>query len=374
MTVFELIERGACAFLERQSSDGSFPAGHNGPYYDSELPVRNTAHVMILLLRAHEITGEKRYRESALRALAYVRSDERRPMGATYWMRSNPRKDFSNGLIGPAWIIEALVYGASALHDSSLTDLAEALFLLHPFDPAKGRWQKVNVDGSYAGVDPTFNHQLWFAAAAGLLKGNKMITERVECFLNSLSTNLKLYPTGLIMHPLGGIRPSGVRAQIKGFAKRLTNGGADPVLNKAIGYHAFNTYAFSLLFESFPAHPFWSSETFRGLIGFLRSDAYARGLDEFCRPRFGQYKVLPFNRFAYAYNPPGIEVAFTVQSFRSFFGDACSRLISDWMGRQLERTFDPDVGLMVKNTDDPSTLAARTYEAVRLENHAILGS
>lgn len=378
MTIFELMERGAHAFLERQSSDGSFPPGHNGPYYDQELPVRNTAHIMMLLLHAHEITAAARFRDSALRALGYVTAAERRPMGAAYWMRENPRKDFANGLIGPAWIIEALVYAGKSLEDSRLTDLAETLFLLHPFDSSAARWETVNVDGSYAGVDRTFNHQLWFAAAGGLLKSNGRIAERVERFLDALGSHLKVYPNGLIMHPLGGFPRLGVRGEIKRFAKRLTQPSGtkpvDPVLNKAIGYHAFNTYAFGLLSESFPMHAFWSSERFRRLIGFLTTPEYRDGLEIFCGAGGGKGKALPFNRFGYAYNPPGIEVAFTVQSFGSFFGAEGPSLISEWMGRQLERTYDSQVGLMVRNTDDPSTLAARLYEAVRLEDHAILGS
>jgi hypothetical protein len=378
VTVFELMERGARDFLERQSPDGSFPPGHNGPYYDQELPARNTAHVMMLMLRVHEITGERRFRDSALRALGYVTAAERRPMGAAYWMRENPEKDFANGLIGPAWIIEALVYAGRALEDSGLTGLAETLFLLHPFDPRTARWQTVNVDGSYAGVDRTFNHQLWFAAAGGMLKGNQVIGERVERFLDALGNNLKLYQSGLIMHPLGGIPRLGVRGKIKRFAKRLANQSGskrvDPVVNKAIGYHAFNTYAFGFMSESFPSHAFWASERFLRLIGFLKTTEYRDGLEFFCGAASGKGKALPFNRFGYAYNPPGIEVAFTVQSFGSLFGEEGPRLISEWMGQQLERTYDSQVGLMVRNTDDPSTLAARIYEAVRLADYPVLGS
>lgn len=378
MTVFELMERGAWAFLDRQLPDGSFPPGHNGPYYDQELPVRNTAHVMMLLLRVHEITGEPKFRDAALLALGYLTAAERRPMGAAYWMRENPQKDFSNGLIGPAWIIEALVFAGRALEDSRLTDLAGTLFLLHPFDPSTARWETVNVDGSYAGVDRTFNHQLWFAAAGGLLRSNGLIAERVERFLDALGNNLKVYPNGLIMHPLGGISRLGVRGEIKRFAKRLAKRSnskpVDPVVNKAIGYHAFNTYAFGLLSESFPGHRFWSSERFGRLVGFLKDPDYLDGLGVFCGAGGGNGKTLPFNRFGYPYNPPGIEVAFTVQSYGSFFGDEGPRLISEWMGRQLELTFDSQVGLMVRNTDDPATLSARVYEAVRLEDHAILGS
>jgi hypothetical protein len=42
-----------------------------------------------------------------------------------------------------------------------------------------------------------------------------------------------------------------------------------------------------------------------------------------------------------------------------------------WIARQLDHTYDPSSGLMTRNTVDPHTLAARFYEATRLENQAI---
>ena len=50
--ISEVIIRTVDAMLLRQFPDGSFQHGHNGPYYDEELPVRNTAHIMMLLLKA----------------------------------------------------------------------------------------------------------------------------------------------------------------------------------------------------------------------------------------------------------------------------------------------------------------------------------
>jgi hypothetical protein len=52
------------------------------------------------------------------------------------------------------------------------------------------------------------------------------------------------------------------------------------------------------------------------------------------------------NRFGYPYNPPGIEMAFTVQTFREHYGDGYEDLIRLWLSRQIERTLDPDTGLI----------------------------
>lgn len=373
----DLIMGTAGSLLPEQSQDGAFPHGHNGPYYDEELPLRNTGHVLMLLLKAHELSGEKCYRDAALKALDYVTASERRPMGATFWIRSNPQKDFSNGLIGQAWVVEALAYAAQKLEDDSLLSLAEKVFLLHPFDEETARWQVVNVDGSYDPVDMTFNHQLWFAAAGGFLRGNATVNAQVRHFLDKLDTNLATYSNGLIVHHLAGEQQRKVplKRRLKQLLKsKILERGKpaymDPVINKAIGYHAFNTYAFGLLHNGFNDHAFWGSETFLRILEFPLTSLYSEGLEYFAADSAHSGKTLPFNRFGYPYNPPGIEMAFTVQSFLPHYGDQSDSLISTWLSRQAKRTFDSGSGLMSRQTDDEPTLAARMYEAVRLEDYS----
>ena len=96
------------------------------------------------------------------------------------------------------------------------------------------------------------------------------------------------------------------------------------------------------------------------------------GLNYFVADFAKKGKTLPFNRFGYSYNPPGIEVAFTVQTFKEHFGDGYEKLINEWLGRQVEKTYDPESKLMNKQTDDRVTSAARMYEAVRLEKYQFL--
>lgn len=373
MNVSDLIVGTAHSLLPVQGADGAFPSGHNGPYYDDELPLRNTAHVLMLLLKAHALSGEQYYRDAALKALDYVAAGARRPMNATFWIRRNPRKDFSNGLIGQAWVIEALAYAARQLEDEQLETLAESVFLMHPFNEDLARWQVVNVDGSYDPVDMTFNHQLWFAAAGGGLQRNDKVIAQVRHFLDKLDVNLVTYANGLVVHALGGGQQD--RIPLKRRLKQLVKSTVldrgrpacmDPVINKAIGYHAFNTYAFGLLRNSVGEHAFWGSEKFSEILDFPLSDLYREGLEYFAEDPAHSGKVLPFNRFGYPYNPPGIEMAFTVQSFRAHYGEQADHLISTWLGRQIGKTFDMEAGLMNRQTDDPPTLAARMYEAVRL--------
>ncbi len=378
MNLTEIIIGSAKSLLPSQEKDGAFPSGHNGPYYDEELPLRNTAHILMLLLRAYELSGEDVYLKAALRALSFVTADERRPMGATFWVRKNPQKDFSNGLIGQAWVIEALAYAAQKLSDDSLTKLSEEVFLLHPFDEKTGRWQVVNVDGSHDPVDMTFNHQLWFAAAGSFLQGNEVIKKQIQQFMDKLDSNLQVYDNGLIVHSLGGSRreKQSFKQRLKRLIKaQLLERGKAPyeneVINKAIGYHAFNTYGFSLLYSNTKDHCFWKSETFSKILDFLLTDLFKDGLNYFVADFAQKGKTLPFNRFGYSYNPPGIEVAFTVQTFKEHFGGGHEKLISEWLSRQVEKTYDPESKLLNKQTDDRVTSAARTYEAVRLKEYQL---
>ena len=113
-----------------------------------------------------------------------------------------PTKIAVMALIGQAWTIEALVIAAQQLEMPELLDIAEEVFLLHPFDKKTGLWRRVNVDGTYLSPDMTFNHQLWFAAAGSLL--SKYVSAEVEarskCFLNKLSNNFAIHSSGLIRH------------------------------------------------------------------------------------------------------------------------------------------------------------------------------
>jgi hypothetical protein len=165
----DLIVRTAEAGLRLQHPDGSFPAGCNGPYGDPETPIRNTAHWAITLLAAHRLSGGEQLSAGAVRARDVLMAPGARPMGATFLCRTNPDKDFANGLIGQAWVIEALATLHEALDDRRAHEVATQVFLLHPFSDARGLWRRVNVDGSHLTIDATFNHQLFFAAAGALL-------------------------------------------------------------------------------------------------------------------------------------------------------------------------------------------------------------
>ena len=101
-----------------------------------------------------------------------------------------------------------------------LIRLSEEVFLLHPFDERLGVWQRVEIGGSVLPFDMTFNHQLWFAAAGGLLAGRgcTSIDAQVRRFLDRLPELLKTFPSGLIWHPL--VLEDGPWNRAMGFFRR----------------------------------------------------------------------------------------------------------------------------------------------------------
>ena len=81
-------------------------------------------------------------------------------------------------------------------------------------------------------------------------------------------------------------------------------------------------------------------------------------------------KTLIHNRYGYAYNPPGFEIAFALLTFKKFFPSSIDidRLASHWVSKQIDRCYNFKTKMMGNNTEDPEILSARLYEATRLPN------
>lgn len=351
----DVLARSAAAGLRLQRPDGSFPAGHNGPYGDPETPVRNTAHWLVLLATTHARGGEPRLRDAALRAARYLSGPEARPTGASFLCRARAEKDACNGLVGQAWAIEALAEAASCLDAEPFAKLAEAVFLRHPFDARTGLWDRVEVDGTPLGPDWTLNHQIWFAAAGAVLSplAAAEVGGRVRAFLSALPRSLALHRDGAIRHP---VSPAAAARALPRVALRLARARlreSAALREKAVGYHAFNLHALAILRTRVPDHEFFSSAGFARAWRFAGSEAFRA--------------AVAGNRYAWPYNPTGLEMAQALEVFAPGSRGEQER----WVGEQLRRHFDPATQRLERATPDPATLAARLYEAARLGDLAI---
>ncbi len=366
MDLSSLISRTAELQLTAIRDDGSVPAGHNGLYGHDETPVRNTSHWLLTFCSLYQDTGKSRFREAAERTSSYLQSHASRPNDQTFHHRNEQGKDRCNGLVGQAWTIEALAIAARTLDAPELAELAEEVFMLHRQDRRTGIWKRTGIDGRTLPFDATFNHQLWFAAAGGLLADvpsvGKSVDERVRTFLDELETNLRLYPSGLIFHPLKPTRSPHRLLYLVRTDERcrigvtfLTSSVPLPSRRqqlkwKAIGYHAFNLYAFALLKRTYPNHGFWETSKWQRALEYIGTDTYREAIWE--------------NEYGSPYNPVGFEVPFAMQVFE--IGTRAER--RHWITTQLERHYNTETNRMDRNTSDPETLTARIYQATRLED------
>jgi hypothetical protein len=361
-----VLQAGATA-LRTQAQDGSFPAGWNGPYRDPETPVRNTAHWLFLLLRCWRWTGEERWRTAAHSALAYLTSEAARPMAASFWCRRNPRKDFCNGLVGQAWVLEALLEAHRVLDDAQALGVAGEVFRAHPFCSRRAAWHCLHVDGHHGRIDPTLNHQLWFAVQAGELadRGDAEAGRCLQSFLARLPARLLLYPSGLIRHDnpyWQAVQPlewglAGLRLARSLPAERRVHA-------KSLGYHAFNTTALAQLLRWDRSGALRSSGRLQRAFAHLGSETYRRRI-----------AAAPYG---YEYNPPGFEVPVSLvladrnglttrNGLDRRSHPPAADLIVSWLETQVRHGLDPDTGQFSRGSGDPATAAARLYEATRLD-------
>jgi hypothetical protein len=348
----EALRIAATAAVDVQHPDGSFPAGHNGPYRDPETPVRNTAHWLVTLCDLYRETGHELWGAAAHRAADYLLGEEARPAGASFFCRTNPSKDRCNGVMGQAWAIEGLIAAARALGREDADRVAKEVFFLHPFREEQGVWERVEVDGSHPGPDRTFNHQLWFAAIGGQL-GDEEAGRRALHFLKGPGTRVETYRDGIICHgsrierlPLS--RSSRPRDLMLGVRSAVSRWRSRRVLwSKSVGYHAFNLYAYALLKQRFPAEPFWRGETMTRMLAVTLTPTFKRDLDD--------------NPYGYPYNPPGIELALAGEVF-----GLDATYCREWIAMQVARTLDHRGSLLTRGVPDRATSAARIYEATRL--------
>lgn len=387
----ELLIKSAQKGLEIIDKDsGVFQPGENGPHKQVTTPVRNTAHWVKILLYGYKTTGDKTFLQAAIKSLEYLLSDDVRPGGYTYINRDYKNGDKCNGVIGQAWPIEALVDAYEVIGDSRYLNHALKIYRMHKFDSRIGLWVRCDVDGSsIRSFDTTLNHQIWFAASAGLLaKCSKdiQIHNEVNRFLENFENNALITKAGCFKMP---VNP-------KSFLKRgylslyLRTTSLYTVLRKAllfkdgikgalgvlldnlnlskrnvfvsemeIGYHAFHTYGLAMLKIVYPKHILWESKVVKESLNYLISDNYL--------------KSVMTSQYGIGYNPPGIEIAYSLDIFRQEISDIranylCDNAILDVLRTQFIKTYDNDVNEMNNVLYDKDTYSARLYELCRMSD------
>jgi hypothetical protein len=346
MNLYTILINTTDQALEKQLKDGSMSPGDNGPHQHPETPIRNTCHWLITFLKVYEATNEKKYLDAANKSIDYLLRQKKK-FRYNYQFRNQEGADKCNGLIGPAWGMEAFLTAGLFLKRQDLIKVASEIFMLHNVDEQRGLWYVREVDGKIRPIDRTFNHQLWFAVMGSIFdkKEYPEISRKVTVFIKNLDKNFVVFRNGLIRHPLVSMN-SPIWQTLNNIRKK----GFKEEKLKSVGYQSFNLYAFAILKENYPNIPFWNSTKFKKALKYIETDDYKEALED--------------NVYGFPYNVTGIEIAYVLQIFKK----ESKNLQKYWLEEQFKRHYNFEENCMNRNTPDPNTLAARIYEATRLKD------
>lgn len=348
------------------ASRALFPGGRNGPYFDLESPVRNSAHALCTMAVAHSLTGDDVFERHGQALARFLLDEHEFLMNGVAVHRQRSPKDWCNGVIGPAWLIEGLTIGGRLLDIPEAVERAKALSMAQPFDDRAALWRRYDPRKTAGGLDRTLNHQAYFAAAAAgaarAALGTDEVPAAVTTFLDHLvEGGLRVESSGLIVHHVAGRDETGRdlrglkertlrRARNSPTLLRVRNGGrgrAPDMRERDHGYHIYSLFTLANLRVAAPEHPLWNAGLLRRALALVVSDDWLDTLDE--------------NLYAYPYNAPGLELALVARAF----GDVEPRLAAtagEALTRQVARSLDPGSGLFIRSTLDRLTLSARIYE------------
>jgi len=352
---FFLLE-SANAGLELQQEDGAMPSGHNGPWYQTETPVRNTAHWGIIFSYAFQLTNDSRFSNARRKCCDYLLSKKARPFGKAFFCRKKG-KDRANNLIGQAWAMEALLEIGLQTHEDDLLQCALHVARLHSFDEKANLWRRVEIDGAEQGYCWTLNQQIMFSAVTlklGNIAGDSSLSRSSSYFFEQFHHQIRWLAKGLPCHHICALNQ-------RSFYHRL---GERIICNwwkkQALGYMPFILYGLSLAKKWCPDQIFWQ-------FGYI--DSMVQQMLSFVLDNFPYGYLENKNSFRWAYNPAGFEIAFAFKEFKDInYQRDISSIINQLIKLQIKGYFCNRKKLMCINTCDPILQPSRIYESARLIN------
>lgn len=372
MSIREILITTVDRALERKGSEPFFPPGHNGPYNEPETPTRNSSHWIMLLAFAFKETGQQIYLDNLIMVAEYLISSDTLVNNQNFYSRVEIGKgvDSVNGVMGPAWVFEALSEASSVSNNLKYKNAAKNVFRNHKFSHRYGLWHRHYLNGEVGRIDQTFNHQLWFAAASSLLFDEEELrvnSNPINKFLDKLEYNFFCYESGLIYHPL--IYKGDLQSKLSGLlsatmlikdiiftGKKIRSNQVDyekRMFWKSVGYHSFNMSAFLLLKKNTKFHSFWRSAKFKQALSFMCSEKY--------------FDMLNLeDHFGWRYNFPGLEVPTAVQLSDTIDEFERKKIVTQFLQHQFSLSFDGLLFEMKHHNYDTNTANARLYQLTRL--------
>lgn len=319
--------------------DRSFmPSGHNGPYYDIETPVRNTAHWLCTYSILFKKTNDIKFYDIANRLANFLVNPGPHQKNNVYIQRQKSGKDWCNGVIGQAWVIEALNLASYSLDRSELKIAAVKAAKAFTFNTKVAAWEKIDPANAKRAIDYTLNHQTWLAAAIIELNDQEL-NKHVVNYLDGLEEGaMRLRNDGVIAHLLYKNSLKGVLLQLRYMFSEKRNW--NKVREKEVGYHLFNLHPLARIYKIIPDHSFFKSKVMK--------EAVSTAFDKLF------FNELTLSSYAYPYNSPSFEYPLISKVFTHL-------IESDMENETLEQLYF-EIFNFYKNVPDVNTLKARSYE------------
>lgn len=287
--------------IKLSSETSMIPGGNNGPYFDLETPLRNTAHWISLHSILFNVSEDKKFYERALRLRNFLVKQNLYAKKYGYVFRQKPGKDSSNGIIGPAWLAEGLGKAGLYLKDEVSLSLAKRIVSSFPFSKKDKAWNKVDPENGISNVDYTYNHESWFAAIKAEIVGP---SNDVNEFLDhSNQFSFRVHPSGLISHLLYSNSLRGLKARTYFSLNQYRK--PEFFKHREIGYQLFVLFSLARLKAIYPSHPLFVSQALKRAIKFIDNTDF--------------FDALTHNKYAYSYNSPACEFALVGLTWSSEF-------------------------------------------------------
>lgn len=347
---------------------GYATAGHNGPHGHPDTPARNTAHYLVIYSYLYKKTGVDKYKKICDVFASYLYDIQAQSKSGAVKCMETDRFDHLNGLIGQGWIIEGLLYYYDVFKAEKALAVAMAIYKTQKYNRTLHLWHRTELDGSDIGIDPTYNHQVWFAACSSRLAeycGDSTIDDTIRDFLTAgAKRDFRIYRDGLLKHYVDISNKMMRKIKFKSLIKvcltpvRFVSPKKFDSKYMEYAYHIFDLYGFEILKERYGELPLFSSEKYKSAVEYACD---IKNVNKTC----GVYRALEkgdmFNIFSYSYNSPVFE--FPYIATKNGYKD--SEVFNELYDIQVKLMFDKFTGMFSRNNPDIETWNARCYEIVR---------
>ena len=126
-----------------------------------------------IYIRAYEITDDSKFLPAIDKCIDILLSKKLFPRKKAFLCRTSFGKDYTNGLIGQAWILEALILAGRSLDKVELIDIASKIFTQHHFNEKYYLWHDIDLNGNKLPIKRMINQQIYFASIAAMLSNSK---------------------------------------------------------------------------------------------------------------------------------------------------------------------------------------------------------